>query len=66
MGRRIYNALVRTRVKPSWRTRVLFLIALVLSGVIAWNEVREREARAARRPQQPPAPANVIEVELAE
>lgn len=34
---------MRARVKPTFRTWILVLLALVASGVIAWLETRDRE-----------------------
>jgi hypothetical protein len=61
------TAVVRSRVKLDNRTRVLLVIALIVSGVIAFQEMRGRDAQRAARPSARPAPAasdGIIEVEL--
>lgn len=63
---------MRARIKGSWRTRLLLLLAVIASGIIAWFQVEHRmqeqaRERTARRP--PPTEARdagtVVEIELA-
>jgi hypothetical protein len=60
---------MRVRVQPSWRTRLLFLIAFVAAGAIAYSRYEARQRAAQTRPP-PAAPAidggYVIDVELAD
>ncbi|HEY8430779.1 MAG TPA: hypothetical protein VIL20_20510 [Sandaracinaceae bacterium] len=50
-------------MKATWRTRALLLVAIVLSGVIAWLEV---EARLSHERERPASESYEVEVEIAE
>ncbi len=58
---------MRARVESTWRTRLLFLAAFVLAGVIAWSRVQTRiaeERQAAEAAERAPAEDDVIDVEI--
>ncbi|MCA9610923.1 MAG: hypothetical protein KC619_35255 [Myxococcales bacterium] len=54
---------MRVRVKSSWRTRLLLLLAFVAAGLIAYMRVQGRVPE----PREAPAPAppeGVVDVEI--
>ncbi|MCZ7679116.1 MAG: hypothetical protein M5U28_10335 [Sandaracinaceae bacterium] len=53
---------MRVRVRSSWRTRALLLVAILAAGLIAWLET---ERRARERPPRERA-SYEVEVELSD